>query len=83
MDNIKFTARARYSNGSWSENSGFGCRSFTSEAAADAWAAEQLRNDPGALVIVWKFSFLPILLGGNHPALPDIAYLWLPDGEHS
>lgn len=54
MDNIKFTARARYSNGSWSENSGFGCRSFTSEAEADAWAAEQLRNDPGAVVIVWK-----------------------------
>lgn len=44
----------RLGNGSWSENSGFGCRSFTSEAAADAWAAEQLRNDPGAVVIVWK-----------------------------
>mgnify|MGYP003291885653 CR=1 FL=1 len=49
---IKYTARAEYSSGH--AISGYGCVSFTSEAAATAWAAEQIQSDPGAVVTVWK-----------------------------
>lgn len=51
---IKYTARAEYSNGRTSEFSDYGCMSFTSEAAADAWATEQIQSDPSAVVTVWE-----------------------------
>ena len=51
---IKYTARAEYSNGRASEFSDYGCMSFTSEAAADAWATEQIQSDPSAIVAVWE-----------------------------
>ena len=51
---IKYTARAEYSNSRANDFNGYGCRSFTSEAAADAWATEQIQSDPGAVVTVWK-----------------------------
>lgn len=51
---IKFTARAEYSDRRTSNINGYGCISFTSEAAADVWAAEQIQSDPGAVVTVWK-----------------------------
>lgn len=51
---IKYTAHAEYSSGRTSDFNGYGCISFTSEAAADAWATEQIQNDPGAVVTVWK-----------------------------
>lgn len=51
---IKYTAHVKYSNGRTSNFDGFGYKSFTSEAAVDAWANEQLRNDPGAVVTAYK-----------------------------
>ena len=51
---IKYTARAEYSNGRVSDFDGYGCCSFISEAAADTWATEQIQSDPGAVVTVWK-----------------------------
>ena len=44
---IKFTARTEYPTGSMGD-----CVSFPSEAAVDAWANSQLRQNPGATVIV-------------------------------
>ena len=49
MADIKFSANVTHSNGRISD-----CRSFTGEADMDTWATEQLRNDPGAVVMVWK-----------------------------
>lgn len=49
MADIKFSANVTHSDGRTSN-----CRSFTSEADMDAWATEQLTNDPGAVVMVWK-----------------------------
>lgn len=51
---IKYTARVEYSNGRTSSFDGFGYKSFASESAVDTWANEQLQNDPGAIVTVWK-----------------------------
>ena len=51
---VKYTARAEFSNGHASDLNGFGCISFASEAEADAWATEQIQKDPGATVTVWK-----------------------------
>jgi len=51
---VKYTARAEYSNGHASYLNGYGCISFASEAEADAWATEQIQKDPGATVTVWK-----------------------------
>jgi len=45
---IKFTARTEYPNGRMSV-----CASFSSEAAVDAWSNDQLRQNPGATVVVW------------------------------
>lgn len=45
---IKFTARTEYSTGVMGD-----CISFPGEAAMDAWANGQLRQNPGATVIVW------------------------------
>ena len=51
---IKYTAHVKHSNGRTSDFNGFGHKPFTSEVAVDAWANEQLRNDPAAVVTVWK-----------------------------
>ena len=51
---IKYTAHVKYSNGRTSDFDGFGYTSFTDEATMDAWANEQLRDDPGAVVTVYR-----------------------------
>lgn len=45
---IKFTAHTEHANRHIDD-----CVSFTSEAAVDAWAKDQLRQNPGATIIVW------------------------------
>ncbi len=46
---IKFTAHAKYSDGSMSD-----CRFFKSEKAVEKWAIDQIAKDAGAVVTVWK-----------------------------
>ena len=46
---IKFSAHAKYSDGSMSD-----CRSFKSEKAVEKWAIAQIAKDAGAVITVWK-----------------------------
>lgn len=47
--NIKFTAIAKYTNGTMSD-----CRAFCTEKAMSNWANKQFDKDEGVTVTVWK-----------------------------
>lgn len=49
IKNIKFTAQATYSDGTWSK-----LRFFCTESAMSKWANDQYRKDEGVTVEVWK-----------------------------